>query len=703
MADNTQITAGTGDIIATDDIGGIKFQRIKLIYGGDGVNSGDVATSNPLPVQTATLVSTNNSTTSILVAGATFTGTGEDVSGYASVVVAAKTDKDGTLYMEFSPDNTNWDSSLSFPVTASINEVHRLSVTRKYYRCRFTNTAATDQGYLRLQSTFGNQPALTSALNSTVQSDADSLVTRSVLMGENDGGEITFVPVTAEGHLEVAIHGPRLPFGSVHAESLTPVLQTDGVYGISLSEIQQTTGLSFDPGPAIGSNSGSNTGTNNVLKCSTGTTAYSFATMQSRRRLRYRAGQGIVGRFAGLFSAPAASSIVVAGLGTGESGFYFGYNGTSFGILHSTGGVREIQTFTVTNRTTTGGTVTFRLAGLDTQVTLAICADTTATAANIAAQTFPGWSTEARGATVVFLANSVGNKTGTFSITLGTAIGTAGTFAETLAGVASTDTWIAQANWNGDPLDGTGPSGETVDWSKGNVFQIGIQYLGFGAITFSVETCPANGNNAEFVVVHTIKAPNTRTTTTLTQPSFPFTMAAYSAGSTTDVSVSIGSFAGFVEGQKRLTGPRMSYFNTVGVTSSTSAYTPIFSVRNDYVYALRANQAVVNLLSIGGATKSTTGITSFYLIRNATLSAGVPNWTSYSTQSCTFWDTAATACTFSDNAQIIWTGATTGDGQFVFSFTDDLTLQPGETMTLAVRSVTGTATCIGQVNTREDQ
>ncbi len=129
----------------------------------------------------------------------------------------------------------------------------------------------------------------------------------------------------------------------------------------------------------------------------------------------------------------------MAGFGSGESGYYFGYNGTSFGVLHSTGGVREIQTFTVTVRTTTGGTVTFRLNGLDTEVTLATAASTTITANNIAAQTFPGWTVEARGATVIFLANSVGDKAGAFSVTLGTAIGTAGTFAETLAGVASTD------------------------------------------------------------------------------------------------------------------------------------------------------------------------------------------------------------------------------------------------------------------------
>ncbi|OQW34860.1 MAG: hypothetical protein A4E20_01400 [Nitrospira sp. SG-bin2] len=51
MADNTQLNAGTGgDIIASDDIGpGVKYQRVKLTLGADGVNDGDVASGNPMP------------------------------------------------------------------------------------------------------------------------------------------------------------------------------------------------------------------------------------------------------------------------------------------------------------------------------------------------------------------------------------------------------------------------------------------------------------------------------------------------------------------------------------------------------------------------------------------------------------------------------------------------------------------------------
>jgi glycerol-3-phosphate dehydrogenase (NAD(P)+) len=40
----------TDRVFASDDISGVKYQRIKLIHGPDGSNAGDVATNNPLPV-----------------------------------------------------------------------------------------------------------------------------------------------------------------------------------------------------------------------------------------------------------------------------------------------------------------------------------------------------------------------------------------------------------------------------------------------------------------------------------------------------------------------------------------------------------------------------------------------------------------------------------------------------------------------------
>lgn len=57
MADNTQLSAavGSGDTIAADDISSVKYQRVKITLGADGVNDGDVASGNAMPVSNAGL------------------------------------------------------------------------------------------------------------------------------------------------------------------------------------------------------------------------------------------------------------------------------------------------------------------------------------------------------------------------------------------------------------------------------------------------------------------------------------------------------------------------------------------------------------------------------------------------------------------------------------------------------------------------
>ncbi len=52
MADNMQVTPGTGASIAADDVGGVLYQRIKVATGGDGA-AADVSTANPMPVATS--------------------------------------------------------------------------------------------------------------------------------------------------------------------------------------------------------------------------------------------------------------------------------------------------------------------------------------------------------------------------------------------------------------------------------------------------------------------------------------------------------------------------------------------------------------------------------------------------------------------------------------------------------------------------
>lgn len=129
--------------------------------------------------QTGVVDSTSNTTSTLLNAGNTYTGTWE-VNRYSTVAVYVLTDQDGTLYIDFSKDGSNTDATLTYNFTASVNEVHNIKALRPYYRIRITNTSASNQTYLRAGARMGDYSPSTSSLSSTIQQDQDALVVRTI-------------------------------------------------------------------------------------------------------------------------------------------------------------------------------------------------------------------------------------------------------------------------------------------------------------------------------------------------------------------------------------------------------------------------------------------------------------------------------------------------------------------------------------------
>jgi hypothetical protein len=126
------------------------------------------------------IISVANSTSTPLNAGISFTGTAHRCLEYSVLVVSCKTDQDGSLFVDFSTNGSDWDSTLTYSVSASVNEVHRLKVSKEFYRIRMTNTPASNQSYLRLQTILSSDGGLTSPLNSAIQQDSDAVITRGI-------------------------------------------------------------------------------------------------------------------------------------------------------------------------------------------------------------------------------------------------------------------------------------------------------------------------------------------------------------------------------------------------------------------------------------------------------------------------------------------------------------------------------------------
>lgn len=140
-----------------------------------------------------TSLSTGNSSDDILLNGSEFTGLGE-LNAYESVFVSIATDQNGTFYIEFSADGSNWDTSLSYKYdTSRINPPHVFEKGYRYFRVRFVNDSGSDQTFFRLVTSYGSYGKLTSPINGTVSENFDATVVRpteyhsEVAMGKRQG------------------------------------------------------------------------------------------------------------------------------------------------------------------------------------------------------------------------------------------------------------------------------------------------------------------------------------------------------------------------------------------------------------------------------------------------------------------------------------------------------------------------------------
>jgi len=125
------------------------------------------------------VVSGASSTTPLAAAG-TFTGDWQITSNLdEGVTFKVVTDQDGILYAQFSDDCSTQTNALSYRISASVPEVHRLLITSRCWRIAFTNDSTTAQTSLNLQTLVGpGRAALTSPGNLGIQPDGDAIAVR---------------------------------------------------------------------------------------------------------------------------------------------------------------------------------------------------------------------------------------------------------------------------------------------------------------------------------------------------------------------------------------------------------------------------------------------------------------------------------------------------------------------------------------------
>lgn len=92
------------------------------------------------------------------------------------------------------------------------------------------------------------------------------------------------------------------------------------------------------------------------------------------------------------------------------------------------------------------------------------------------------------------------------------------------------DTPVVQANWNVDPMNGSGPSGITLDLTKAQILFMDLEWLGVGTVRIGFVI------NGEFYVCHKFHHANLITSTYITTASLPLRYEITNTGTTSGIS-----------------------------------------------------------------------------------------------------------------------------------------------------------------------
>jgi hypothetical protein len=177
------------------------------------------------------------------------------------------------------------------------------------------------------------------------------------------------------------------------------------------------------------------------------------------------------------------------------------------------------------------------------------------------------------------------------------------------------DTPVAQASWNVDTMNGTGPSGITLDITKAQILFMDFEWLGVGSVRCGFVI------NGEFYTCHVFHHANIITSTYITTASLPLRYEIFNtAGTATSSTLKQICSSVISEGGYEMHGVQQAVVTpiTAPITLTTAGtYYPIVSLRLKTT-ALDAI-AIISALSIMGVA---TGIYNWKILESCTTAGG---------------------------------------------------------------------------------
>lgn len=612
-------TAGTSTTITLD---GNQSDRISAnmligIYHGSGsteINVISDITGNVVTVEGDWDIVPDTSSKYVIYGG--WYGLYEDIEKYSKITVSLKIKRDERVFVVTSLSHDMTDANaehIQKNVIFESNQTHTIDASAKYYRIILTGMGTSITG--SVLSTFGFAAPKDKSVNDQVNDDTDCTIVRSVITGKSiDNGKYKNISTDHEGNLNMNIMQPRDIFGNVVVAE--PKVMVEMKFPYSTTHFLQDYFFNGSAGFLHDKS---------VLTAITGTTASSTARLKSTHRSYYSGGLALKVRFSALFSTPQSGCTQIIGHGDQNNGYFFGYSGTNFGILKRCGGKSEIRIVQILSAATSTGDVTVELDGNTTTVAVT-SGDSIFTVArklakgtlvapyyleNTYAYTGCGWISWQDNDKVYFMAEDSGAHSGTYSVS---GQGVTGGFATYQTGIAATDEWTPQNEWNIDRTDET-TSLPVLDFSKGNIFEIDMQWLGFGNIAFKIE----NPETGRFSNVHLIRYPNRNSTPSIEVPHQPLMIEATNGATTGLVSVSTSCMTSFTLGKANIyNATRFGSSVIKRQTLKKGKYYNILSLRNSPV--LMGTENVVSMLGLSIASSWKANQSAiFHTLVNATL------------------------------------------------------------------------------------
>jgi hypothetical protein len=212
--------------------------------------------------------------------------------------------------------------------------------------------------------------------------------------------------------------------------------------------------------------------------------------------------------------------------------------------------------------------------------------------------------------------------------------GVAGFVRRTSTSGSVVGTEVTQANWNIDPMDGTGPSGKTIDLTKTQILFIQAQWLGVGRVIAGFDIDGVLYPCHQFLNANSLSVPYTQTFNLPVR--FELLNTAASAGGTIQfVCCSVQS-----EGGEEARGFPRSASNGI-TTIPVTTRRPVLSIRPKATYNSITNRAQIEQEEL--QLNVTTNSAYYEIVIGGTLTGA--SWTSVGTDSVAEFDVAATAIT----------------------------------------------------------